>query len=99
MRPVPSWYYKEQLPSLKSTQIVFFDELHIQKVSEPPTASKYNKQNIRFPRYEYGNIDVKRGKYETNNQPKKATLKYEQEGILCLGVAKIAIKEETITGN
>ena len=33
-----------------------------------------------------------------NNQPKKATFKYEQEGRFCLGVAKIESKEGTITG-
>ena len=41
-----------------------------------------------------------RGVYETNNQPKKATFKYEQEGQLCLGVSKVESKENgTITGN
>ena len=40
-----------------------------------------------------------RGVYETNNQPKKATFKYEQEGQLFLGVAKVESKEDTkITG-
>ena len=45
-------------------------------------------------------MDTRRGVYETNNQPKKATLKYDQEGRFCLGVAKVASKEDgTITGN
>ena len=40
-----------------------------------------------------------RGVYETNNQPKKATFKYKQEGRFCLGVAKVESKEDgTITG-
>ena len=60
--------------------------------------SKLNEHNIRFPRYEEGNIDVTNGKYDTNNQPKKATFKYEQEGRLYLGVAKIEGKNGTITG-
>ena len=60
--------------------------------------SKVNKHNIRFPRDEEGNIDVKNGEYDTNNQPKKATFKYEQEGRFCLGVAKIESKNGTITG-
>ena len=60
--------------------------------------SKVNKHNIRFPRDEEGNIDVKTDKYDTKNQPKKATFKYEQEGIFCLGVAKIESKNGTITG-
>ena len=42
---------------------------------------KLNEHNLLFPRYEDGNIDVKTGKYDTNNQPKNATFKYEQEGI------------------
>ena len=33
-----------------------------------------------------------------NNQPKKTTFKYEQEGRLCLGVAKISSKNGTIKG-
>ena len=60
--------------------------------------SKVNEQNIRFPRYEEGNIDVKNGKYDTNNQPKNDTFKCEQEGRFCLGVTKIESKNGTITG-
>ena len=51
-----------------------------------------------FPRNEEGKIDVKRGVYETNNQPKKSNFKYEQEGRLYIGVAKVEIKDVTITG-
>ena len=71
MRHIPSWYDKEQLPYLTSTPLVLFDEVHTQQFSEPPTESKFNEHNIRFPRYEDGNIDVKRVKYDSNNQPKK----------------------------
>ena len=60
--------------------------------------SKLNDHNIRFTIYEEGNIAVKSGKYYTNNQPKKSTFKYEQEGRLCLNVARIESKEGTITG-
>ena len=60
--------------------------------------SKVNKHTIRFPRYEEGNIDVKNGEYDTNDQPKNSTFKYEQEGRFCLGVAKIEGKNGTITG-
>ena len=60
--------------------------------------SKLNEQNIQFPRDEEGNIDVKNGKYGTNNQLKKATFKYEQEGRFYLYVAKIESKNGTITG-
>ena len=42
---------------------------------------------------------MKRGVYETNNQPKKETLKYDQKGQFCLGVAKVEIREDgTKTG-
>ena len=68
VRHEPSWYDKEQLPYLKSTQLVLFDEVHIQQVSGPPMTSMFNKHNIRFPRYEEGKIDVKTGKYDTDNQ-------------------------------
>ena len=60
--------------------------------------SKANEHNIRFPRDEEGNIDVKNGEYDTNNQPKKSTFKYEQEERFCLGVANIEGKNGTITG-
>ena len=44
-------------------------------------------------------MDAEIGIYETNNQPKKSTFKYEQEGWFCLGVAKVENKEYgTITG-
>ena len=68
-----SWYDKEQLPYLTSNQLILFGEVHTQQVSEPPMTSKFNEHNIRFPRDEEGNIDVKTGKYGTNNQPKKST--------------------------
>ena len=41
---------------------------------------------------------MERGFYNTNNQPKKATFKYEQEGIFCLGVAKVESQDGTIIG-
>ena len=42
---------------------------------------------------------MERGVYETNNQPKKEILKYDQKGQFCLGVAKVESKEDgTITG-
>ena len=40
----------------------------------------------------------KRGVYNTNNQPKRATFKYEQEGRFCLGVAKVEVQDGTIIG-
>ena len=88
IRHEPSWYDKEELPSLTSTQLVFFDEIHIEQMCGPPVTSSVNEHNIWFPRDEEGNVDVKNGPYGTNNQPKKATFKYEQEGRFCLGVAK-----------
>ena len=92
IRHEPSWYKKEQLPYLTSTQVVFFDEIHVQQVCGPPVTSLVNKHNIRFPIDEEGNVDVKNGQYGTNNQRKKASLEYEQEGSICLDVAKIESK-------
>ena len=94
----PSWYEKEQLPSLTSTQLVFFDEVHIQQVSGPPVKRNLNEHNIQFPRDEEGNIDDKKGKYEKNNQPKNSTFKYEQEGRFFPCLANIKSKNGTITG-
>ena len=52
-----------------------------------------------FPRYEEGKVDVERCVYDTNNQPKRETFKYEQDGIFCLGEANIESKEDgRITG-
>ena len=59
---------------------------------------KFNKHNIRFPRDEEGNIDVKTCKYGTNNQLKKATFEYEQEGRFWISVAKTESKYGTMTG-
>ena len=75
IRHEPSWYDKEQLLSLISTQLVFYDKVHVQQVSGPPVTSKVNEHNIRFPKDEEGNIYVKNGEYYTNNQPKKVTFK------------------------
>ena len=60
--------------------------------------SKVNEHNIWFPRNEEGNVDGKNGQYGANNQPKKSTFKYEQEGRFCLGGAKIESKNGEITG-
>ena len=60
--------------------------------------SKVNKHKILFPRDEERKIDVKTSKYDTKNQPKKATFKYEQEERVCLGVAKIESKNGMIKG-
>ena len=76
IRHEPYWYDKEELPYLTSTQLFFFDEVHIQKFSGPPVTSKVNKQNIRITIDEEGKFDVKTGKYDTNNQPKKSTFNY-----------------------
>ena len=78
--------------------LVFFYEIHVQQVYEPPVTSKVNEHNIWFPIDEKGNVDVKNGLYWTKNQSKKATFKYEQEGRFCLGVSKIESKNGTITG-
>ena len=40
---------------------------------------------------------MKRGVYETNNQPKKSTFKYEQGEKFYLGVAKVESKYGTTT--
>ena len=43
-------------------------------------------------------MDVERGVYNTNNQPKRATFKYEQDAWLCLAVAKVEGQDGTIIG-
>ena len=59
IRHEPSWYDKKELPSLKLTHLVFFDEIHIQQMCGPPVTSSVNEHNIWFPRDEEGNVDVK----------------------------------------
>ena len=51
-----------------------------------------------FPRNEEGEVDVERGVYNTNNQPKRATFKYEQEGRFCLDLAKVEGQDGKIIG-
>ena len=41
---------------------------------------------------------MKRGVYDTNNQPERATFKYDQEGRFCLDVAKVEGQDGTIIG-
>ena len=89
---------KKHLHSLTSTQLLFFEDVHSKQVSGPPTTSRGNECNVLLPINEEGKVYVKIGVYETNNQPKKATFKYEQEGQFCLGVAKVERKDGTITG-
>ena len=98
IRHVLSCYDKYQLPSLTSTQLVFFDEVHFKQVCGPPPTSRSNECNILFPRNEEGEVDVERGVYDTNNQLKRARFKYEQEGRFCLGVAKVEGQDGTIIG-
>ena len=43
-------------------------------------------------------MDVERGVYDTNNQPKRESFKYEQEGRFCIGVAKVEGQDRTIIG-
>ena len=43
-------------------------------------------------------MDVERNVYDANNQPKKATFKFEQEGRFCLGVAKLESQDRKIIG-
>ena len=98
IRHVPSCYDKYQLPSLKSTQIVFFDDIHFKQVCGPPSTSRSNEYNILSPRNEEGEVDVDRGVYDTNNQPKRASFKYKKEVQFCLGVAKVEGQDGKIIG-
>ena len=95
---MPSCYDKSQLPPLTSTQLVLFDEVHVKQVCGPPSTSLSNECNIMSPRNEDGEVDVERGLYDTNNQPKRASFKYEQEGRFCTGVAKVEIQDGKIIG-
>ena len=98
IRHVPFCYEKNKLPSLPSTQLVFFDRVHVRQVCGPPTTSWVNECNVLFPRNEEGKVDVKIGVYETKNLPYKATIKYKQEGRFCIGEAKVESKYGTIIG-
>ena len=98
IRHVPSCYDKSQLPSLPSTQLVFFDEVHVKQVCGPPSTIRSNECNNLFPRNEEGKVDVEKGVYDAKNQPKRATFKYEQEGQFCIGVAKVESQDRTIIG-
>ena len=53
---------------------------------------------ILFPRNEDGEVDVERGVYGKNNQPKRASFKYEQEVQFCLSVAKVESQDGEIIG-
>ena len=89
IRPVLSCYDKNQIPSLISIQLVLFDKVHIKQVSRPPTTIQNNEYKVLFPIYEERKVDVERDVYDMNNQPRRTTFKYEQEGQFCLGVARV----------
>ena len=77
---------------MTSTQLIFFNEVHVKQVSGTPTTSRVNYYNILFPIDKEGKADVERGVYDMNKQPKKANFNYEQEGQFCLGVPKVESK-------
>ena len=74
------------------TQLVFFDKVQIKQVRVLSTTSQKNEYNVFFPRDEEGRVDMEIGVYDTNNQPKKATFNYEQEGPFFLGISKLESK-------
>ena len=41
---------------------------------------------------------MERGVYNTNNQPKRETFKYEQEGRFCISVAKVEGQDGKVVG-
>ena len=75
IRHIPLCYEKNHLTSFTSTQPVFFDKVHVKQFFGPPTTSQANECNDFYPRNEEGKVDLKRGVYEMNNRPKKATFK------------------------
>ena len=77
---------------------IIFDEVHVKQVSGPPITSWMNDYIVLFPRNEEGKVDVKRGVYDTNNQPKRSSFTYEQERQFYLVVAKVESQDWTITG-
>ena len=68
------------------------------KYVDHPQKSLSNECNIVLPRNEEGEVDVERGVYNTNNQPKRATFKYKQEGRFCLSVAEVENQYGTTIG-
>ena len=61
---VLSYYNKNQLPSLASTQLIFFYEIHIQQISGSSTTSWLNEYTISFPRDKDGKLDEENGIYD-----------------------------------
>ena len=59
---------KNQLPSLSSTQLVFFDTINIQQSCGPSTTSHLNKYNISFPEDKEGKVDVENCVYDMKNK-------------------------------
>ena len=68
---VPFCYEKTYLPSLTSTQLLFFEKINIKQVSGSCTTSQNNEYNVSFTRYEEGKVYVEIGVYDTINQPKR----------------------------
>ena len=78
IRHVPSYYDKHKIPSLASTQLVFFDDIHIKKISGPLTTSRLNEYNFLFPIDKYGKVDVENDIYDMRIQQKKRNFNYKK---------------------
>ena len=75
-----SCYKKNQLPSLTSSSLVLFGNVTIKQGTGPPTTICANEYNVLFPRNKEVKVGMERLVYDKNNQPKRATFKYYQEG-------------------
>ena len=74
---VPYCFFKTQLSSLTSTQLIFFDEFYIKQVRGLLTTIPLNDYNVLLPREWQGKVDVERGFYDTKYQSKSTTFTYE----------------------
>ena len=72
IRNLPSCYDKNQLPSLTSTQLVFFDEFCVKQFCGPPSTSQVNEFNFFFQ-------ETKKGKWTWKEVFMKRTINQRKQ--------------------
>ena len=90
----PEWFDIKKLGTMKTSQIVYWDETH--KKCQIGTSNGANEE-VKFPRDDNGNIDLRNGKY-SKTKKNRLKLKYENEVRLCVGVASVEMLDGVRVG-
>ena len=90
--PLPPAFNPSTLPVISRSQIVYFDEIHIEQHGGPITS---DGNQIRFPRNSGGTFHLEGGYGDKLYCP---TFKYPSQARFCLGVAKVSLLDGSTEG-